>query len=84
MTAEKNPDNIYMYYQPEVLSEWIHKILPKFHVPAAMVNMLSSECFNETRADVYDSVRKRGYGATTKKTKGYGKTASKVRNKRKK
>lgn len=80
----QNPDNIYMFYQPEVLSEWIHKILPEFHVPSAMVNMLSSECFNETRVDVYESVRKRGYGATTKKTKGYGKTASKVRNKRKK
>lgn len=80
----QSPDNIYMFYQPEVLSEWIHKILPEFHVPSAMVNMLSSECFNETRVDVYESVRKRGYGATTKKTKGYGKTASKVRNKRKK
>lgn len=80
----QNPDNIYMFYQPEVLSEWIHKILPEFNVPSAMVNMLSSECFNETRADVYERVRKRGYGATTKKTKGYGKTASKVRNKRKK
>lgn len=79
-----NPDNVYMFYQPEVLSEWIHKILPEFHVPSAMVNMLSSECFNETRVDVYESVRKRGYGATTKKIKGYGKTASKVRNKRKK
>lgn len=80
----QNPDNVYMYYEPEILSEWIHKILPKFHVPSTMVNMLSSECFNETRADVYESVRKRGYGATSKKTGGYAKTASKVRNKRKK
>lgn len=80
----QNPDNVYMYYEPEILSDWIHKILPKFHVPSSTVNSLSAECFNETRADVYESVRKRGYGATTKKTGGYAKTASKVRNKRKK
>ena len=80
----QNPDNVYMYYEAEVLSDWVHKVLPKFHVPSSTVNSLSSECFNETRVDVYESVRKRGYGATTKKTKGYGKKASKVRNKRKK
>ena len=79
-----NPDNVYMYYTPEVLSDWIHKVLPKFHVPSSTVSSLSSECFSETRAEVYESVRKRGYGATTKKTRGYAKTASKVRNKRKK
>lgn len=79
-----NPDDVYMYYEPNVLSEWCHKVLPKFNVPSGLVDSVASECFNETRAEVYEHIRKRGYGATERKTRKASKTASKVRNKRKK
>lgn len=65
------PSNVEQLYKPQVLAGWVYKVLPRLWVPAGIVSTIYSECFNETRAEVIESLKGR---EKPKKRKGRGET----------
>lgn len=63
------PANVEQLYKPQVLAGWVYKVLPRLWVPAGIVSTIYSACFNETRAEVVESLKGR---EKPKKRKGRG------------
>ena len=63
------PSNVEQLYKPQVLAGWVYNVLPRLWVPAGIVSTIYSECFNETRAEVIESLKGR---EKPKKRKGRG------------
>lgn len=63
------PSNVEQLYKPQVLAGWVYKVLPRLWVPAGIVSTIYSGCFNETRAEMVESLKGR---EKPKKRKGRG------------